>query len=173
MAPSTLICLISSNSVFLSFNDMSVSLFHSPACNHTGCFTSNGNLTSANYPNPYYSNTADSWLITAPEGQKVTLNFVDFSLEEDKHCTKDYVILYDGDSTSDPQIGDDKYCGTNFPSRRQTSSNNLLLTFTSNDKDQARGISAMFYFGGQCEYISTAIEKMRVISLTRFVVFCK
>ena len=126
-------------------------MFNSPACNHMGCFTSNGTLTSANYPNNYYPHTADSWLITARTGQTVTINFVDFRLEENSLCGNDYVIMYDGYSTSYPKIGEGKYCGTNNPPRWKTSSNNLLLTLTSSKTDQFRGFSAMFYCEGQCE----------------------
>ena len=122
------------------------------ACEHTGCFTSNGNLTSANYPNNYNPNSADSWLITAPAGQTVTIYFVDFYMEySSTSCQFDYVILYDGDSASDPRIGDGKYCGTNSPGCLETYSNNLLVTFTSDHSAQFRGFSAKFYFGGQYE----------------------
>ena len=111
------------------------------------CFTSDGMLTSANYPNDYNSNTADSWLITAPAGQTVAINFVDFFLEEND-CYSDYVILYDGDSASDPRIGDNKYCDINSPRCQETSSHNLLVNFTSNAVNNYRGFSAKFYVGG-------------------------
>ena len=117
------------------------------ACEHTGCFTSDGNLTSANYPIAYYPNTADSWLITAPAEQNVTIYFVDFLI----YCPGDYVSLYDGDSTSNPREGDNRYCGNNSPGCKETSSNNLLVTLTSNGQYQHRGFSAKFYFGGQYE----------------------
>ena len=64
-----------------------------PACDHTGCFTSDGNLTSANYPNKYYVNTTDSWLITAPAGQTVAIYFVDFYIVHRPRKTQSEVFL--------------------------------------------------------------------------------
>ena len=123
-----------------------------PACEHTACFTSNGKMTSANYPNDYDADTTDSWLITAPAGQNVTIYFVDFIIPNSVSCNVDYVILYDGDSVSDPRIGDNRYCSLNSPGCRETSSNNLLVTLTSSiDGFQIRGFSAKFYFGGKYE----------------------
>ena len=116
-------------------------------CKYVDCFVSDGMLTSANYPNDYDSNTADTWLITAPVGQTVSIHFVDFFLENND-CFSDYVILYDGDSRSDPRIGDTKYCDINSPRCQETSSNNLLVNFTSNSVNNCRGFSAKFYVGG-------------------------
>ena len=71
---------------------------------------------------------------------------IDFYIESG--CNSGYVILYDGDSASDPRIGIE--C-TYSPGCKETSSNNLLVTFTSYDLYQYRGFSAKFYVGGQYE----------------------
>ena len=120
-------------------------------CTHTKCFDSPGSFSSPGYPNEDWNFVSMSWLITAPAGQNVTIYFVDFCIENTASCDFDYVILYDGDSASDPRIGDNKYCSINSPWCQETSSNNLLVTFTSDGTNQYKGFSATFYFGGQYE----------------------
>ena len=124
-------------------------LFFVIACEHVACFTWDGTLTTWNYPNFIHRTTprADSWLITAPTGIIVTIHFVDFRLE-DAQCLKDYLIIYDGNSVSDPRIGDDKYCHSFSPQCQETSSNNLLVTLTSDTWTFYRGFVAKFYLGG-------------------------
>ena len=62
-------------------------------------------------------------------------------------CTCDYVVVYDGATTSDTEIG--TYCGTTAPGYITSSSNNLLVTFISNVDFQSNGFSATFYFEGK------------------------
>ena len=42
----------------------------------------------------YYRNLECRWTVTAPEGLRVKLNFIDFGMDGD--CDKDYIIVYDG-----------------------------------------------------------------------------
>ena len=107
-----------------------------------------GTLSSPNYPNDFYNYLAISWLITAPPDQTVTINFVDFVVDVTSGYNA-YVMLYDGDSHSDTQIGTFRYRPS--PDCQVTSSNNLLVTFTSDHEIAERGFSAKFYFGGQYE----------------------
>ena len=109
-------------------------------------------MTSPDYPHLYDVDAqGDSWLITAPAGHTVTIDFVDFEIPGKvlSNCgvSDDYVSLYDGNSASDPRIGDDKYCVNSIGSK-ETSSNNLLVTFTANN---AYRFFARFYVGGQYE----------------------
>ena len=81
----------------------------------------------------------------------MTINFVDFKLHVPitGECN-DFVMLYDGDSESDTQIGD-QFCYRYSPGCQESSSNDLLVTFTSDYGIANRGLSAKFYFGGQYE----------------------
>ena len=120
---------------------------YTTACSHTDCFTEDGTFTSANYPSDYESNTHDSWLITAPSGQTITINFKDFKTEEDAGCDSyDFVTLYDGDSRSDTEIG--SYCDTDGPECQESSSNHLLVTFESDSTTEFRGFDVEFFVGG-------------------------
>lgn len=54
--------------------------------------TETGEITSKNYPNLYPNNEDCEWTISMPEGNRVSLKFIErFSLEQSANCTKDYI----------------------------------------------------------------------------------
>lgn len=54
--------------------------------------TETGEITSKNYPNLYPNNEECEWTISMPEGNRVSLKFIErFSLEQSVNCTKDYI----------------------------------------------------------------------------------
>ncbi|XP_072048292.1 uncharacterized protein [Amphiura filiformis] len=119
------------------------------ACNHTQCLTdSEGNITSINYPNDYNSNANDSWLITAEEGERITIAFTDFALQSSTHCTDDAVSVYDGNTTSDSLM--EKMCGSSPEPCITSSSNNLLITFYSDDSSEDKGFYLNYNLIGDC-----------------------
>ncbi|KAL8165123.1 UNVERIFIED_CONTAM: hypothetical protein K2H54_029892 [Gekko kuhli] len=69
-----------------------------------------GSLTSPEYPASYPNQTDCEWIIKAPRGRIVTINFVFINIEDPGDCTRNYLILYNGPDSSHPQIG--PYCGT-------------------------------------------------------------
>ncbi len=85
--------------------------------------------------------------MTAPSGQTVTINFDDFETQYSSSCSFDFLVLYDGDSTSESEIG--TYCGTNSPGCISSSAENLLLYLESNSGSNERGFSATFNFRGK------------------------
>lgn len=58
-----------------------------------------------------YDNKADcEWTIEADSGRNVQLSFLMFDVEEEKHCSYDYVEVYGGlDDASSVLQG--RYCG--------------------------------------------------------------
>ena len=70
------------------------------------------------------------WLIRAPVGKKIRLNFLRFDLEnyEDYKCL-DFVSIYDGGSTKFPLLG--RYCGFISPPEHISTGNQLLIRFKS------------------------------------------
>ena len=117
-------------------------------CQHTACLTAtSGTITSVNYPNNYDDNAADSWLITAGNGQTITVAFTDFRLQYSSSCDIDYIILYDGATTSSQRI-DDPYCGTTPPLCSTSSGKTMLITFTSDSSDNEKGFSLNYNFAG-------------------------
>ncbi|XP_060104406.1 cubilin [Heteronotia binoei] len=80
----------------------------------TGCggtlYGEAGSLTSPEYPASYPNQTDCEWIIKAPKGRIVTINFIFISTEDPGDCTRNYLILYNGPDSSHPQTG--PYCGT-------------------------------------------------------------
>ena len=63
--------------------------------------------------------------------QKIFIEFKSFDLEDpsDNLCTYDNVTIYDGEETSDSEIG--SYCGDTLPPDFQTTSQTLIVHFRS------------------------------------------
>lgn len=102
-----------------------------------------GVLTSPNYPSNYPNNQDCDWIISAPEGQQIMLNFTDFSLEADSLCTYDYVSIRNGGYESSPLVG--TYCGTSLnPSSFVSHSNLMRITFHTDGSVTDRGFSAFY-----------------------------
>ncbi|XP_026057290.1 cubilin-like [Carassius auratus] len=95
----------------------------------TGCggtlTTSVGGFTSPNYPLPYHANAECYWHIKTSAGSKVELSFGDFHLENSINCYYDYLAVYDGDSTSSPEVA--KLCGNQIPPPISSSRENMYV----------------------------------------------
>uniref|UniRef100_A0A8C0J8V6 Cubilin n=1 Tax=Chelonoidis abingdonii TaxID=106734 RepID=A0A8C0J8V6_CHEAB len=91
----------------------------------TGCggtlYGNTGSFASPDYPATYQNNTDCEWIIIAPKGRIVTVNFVFISIDDPGDCTRNYLILYNGPDASYPPTG--PYCGmeTNIASFTATS----------------------------------------------------
>ena len=71
---------------------------------------------------------------TSP-GNRVSLNFVFFDLEESDHCNRDYVEIH-GDSPEGPLLG--HFCGNSVPANI-TVGNSLWIKFRSDGQGAAGG----------------------------------
>ena len=56
-------------------------------------FTSNGVITSPNYPDPYPSNRECVWVITAPQKNRINIEVENFELEKVNGCHFDYLEI--------------------------------------------------------------------------------
>lgn len=73
----------------------------------------------------------------------MSLNFVDFQLEEDEFCNEDYVEIREKDSIG-PIIG--IFCGSNIPTNI-TMGSTLWVKFHSNSIGSAKGFTADYKYG--------------------------
>lgn len=73
----------------------------------------------------------------------MSLNFIDFQLEEDEFCNEDYVEVRENDSFGNI-LG--VYCGRNLPTNI-TIGSSLWIRFRSNSIDSAKGFTANFKYG--------------------------
>ncbi|NXH11671.1 CUBN protein, partial [Bucco capensis] len=99
-----------------------------------------GVISSPNYPEPYSSLSRCSWLLEAPEGETITLNFTAFHVEKHSLCKWDSVTILNGGSPGSPAIG--RYCGSTSPGTIQSGSNKLVIIFDSDHSIQGGGFHA-------------------------------
>ena len=108
--------------------------------------TSAGEFQSPNYPNSYYNNLSYSWLI---DGQNNVAILFNYCYIEPGH---DFVRLYDGNWTSSPllfEASGDRNC----PNLTVSSTNQMLVVFTSDGSVTYRGFEAIY---SSCTVLTSA-----------------
>ncbi|XP_058836590.1 protein tolkin-like [Topomyia yanbarensis] len=91
-----------------------------------------------------YENGADcEWTIEADSGRKVQLTFLAFDLEEEGHCSYDYVEIGSGFDDMSGQLHG-KYCGNSMPPEIISMSEIVVVRFRSDDTVGFKGFSASY-----------------------------
>ncbi|KAK6487375.1 deleted in malignant brain tumors 1 protein-like [Huso huso] len=98
-----------------------------------------GEFTSPNYPYPYPNNARCVWYIKVDRHSQISLTLTNVRLE----CRYDYVRVYDGPSTSSPQIGD--VCQADYETFH-SSSNTMTVVFTSDHSVTGTGFTASYSY---------------------------
>uniref|UniRef100_A0A8C8BEW9 Cubilin n=1 Tax=Otus sunia TaxID=257818 RepID=A0A8C8BEW9_9STRI len=134
-----------SNSLWIKFkSDASVQrasfrAIYQVACG--GSLSGEGAIHSPYYPRMSPHPKTCEWIISQLASEVVILNFIDFDIRNTTTCDSDYIEVRDGNSTDSLLLG--KYCGTNVPSRVQSTRNNLYIKFRA---------SSFTNFGFRAEY---------------------
>merc|ERR1719228_993124 len=102
-----------------------------------------GRISSGKFPLPYENDCDCEWLIQAPKGTTITINFLKFSLEKSEKCRHDFLAVYDGASKAFPMMGK-KYCGSSLPTNLHSKGNRLLISFKSDSSVRHPGFQ-LFY----------------------------
>ena len=105
---------------------------------------SSGSITSPGFPLPYPNDVLCTWMIVAPRGHKVSIEFTNFKLEQDTDCSKDYLLIRDGSSTTSTAIG--RYCGTSLPRKVLSSGNSIWLQLKADCKIPNNGFKMTWKF---------------------------
>ncbi|XP_066297603.1 low-density lipoprotein receptor-like [Branchiostoma lanceolatum] len=91
----------------------------------------------------HYTNDQDcTWTVTVTAGKFVHLVFTVFDIELDDACRFDSVSVYDGPSTSAPQLL--KGCGDRIPAPITSSSNTMTIRFVTDEDVVRMGFSASY-----------------------------
>ncbi|XP_064643493.1 cubilin-like [Lineus longissimus] len=104
----------------------------------TGCggmrdASTDGAITSPNYPEAYTQNKNCTWVIQSPRsGDRVTLTFTYMDIKQSEDCTSDHVEVHEGDDEYSPLIG--SYCGQRVPPSFTSRGSALTVAFFSVDK---------------------------------------
>ncbi|XP_053120680.1 cubilin [Hemicordylus capensis] len=116
--------------VLISYEGYEITWTSSPAgCGGT-LYGETGSLASPEYPASYQNQTDCEWIIKAPKGRVVTVNFAFISIDDPGDCISNYLILYKGPDTTYASMG--PYCGmdTNI-APITTASNQVFIKFHS------------------------------------------
>ncbi|GCC22276.1 hypothetical protein chiPu_0000662 [Chiloscyllium punctatum] len=101
----------------------------------------NGCFATPNYPRNYPNSATCIWHITMDDDERVKLNFIDIQLEVSSRCSKDYVTIYDGPTTSSPALA--TIC-TGLNHEYTSSSNTLTVYFQSDSHNSDHGFAAYY-----------------------------
>ncbi|XP_070763178.1 ovochymase-2 [Enoplosus armatus] len=105
-------------------------------------------VRSPNYPQFYSDDCVVRWVVHAPQGHVVKLNFVDFYLEESDGCSYDSLtILGDVEGTEPIAV----LCGGSPPPPVLSYRSVMVLHFTSDSSITHRGFSASLTFISHAE----------------------
>ena len=102
-----------------------------------------GHFKSPNYPSNYGNNEHCTWLIEAPRGYYIYLNFGSIDLEGCYNCACDVVKIFDGNSAMSPMMK--RACGQQTQGCGMYSSGRFLFVqFSSDGSARRSGFSATF-----------------------------
>ncbi|XP_067122803.1 uncharacterized protein [Centruroides vittatus] len=109
-------------------------------------------LTSPMYPNPYPGGLECLYVITAPQGKIITLEIVEMDLEAEK----DYLLVRDGASPSDPLLATLTGGSEDNPRFLLSTRNRIYLYFHASFGDSRKGYNIRFRAGCEVELIASA-----------------
>ncbi|KAM7003464.1 ovochymase-2 [Tautogolabrus adspersus] len=114
-----------------------------PGCGTVVFLEDQGALHSANYPQFYSNECLQRWVVYAPKGHIVKLDFADFYLEESDRCLYDSLtVLGDVEGLDHIVV----LCGSNVPPPVLSYNSVMVLQFKSDSSITHRGFSATLTF---------------------------
>lgn len=106
-----------------------------------------GVVQSPASPSKYPSNTKCTWLLNAPPGFSIQINWINFDLEYGTDCdVVDYVALYENNTDTGNSSLMGKYCGKKLPPVMTSTTNVVTLIFKSDVSLNADGFSLIYSF---------------------------
>lgn len=92
----------------------------------------------------YKSNANCRWLVYAPKGHVIQMNFINFDLELDTACKYDSVTIYNNGSGMGDPMG--PFCGTNAPKVITTTDNIATVVFKTDSSTARDGFTISLSF---------------------------
>ncbi|XP_025950725.2 tolloid-like protein 2 isoform X2 [Dromaius novaehollandiae] len=113
-------------------------------CKEAGCehklSSTEGMMSSPNWPDKYPSRKECTWNISATPGHRVKVTFNEFEIEQHQECAYDHLEIYDGPNSKSPILG--RFCGSKKPEPVVASTNKMFLRFYSDASVQRKGFQA-------------------------------
>lgn len=92
----------------------------------------------------YKSNAVCRWLVHAPKGHVIQMNFINFELEQDTLCKYDFIKIFNNGSGKGDAIG--PFCGTNAPKVITTVDNIATVLFQTDSSTAKDGFTISLAF---------------------------
>ncbi|KAJ0177495.1 hypothetical protein K1T71_007504 [Dendrolimus kikuchii] len=86
-----------------------------------------------------------TWLVIAPQGMHIKLNWNRFDIENMPYCQSDYVAITEIDENNENTLLG-KFCGNNAPAALTTSTNRLKVVYESDSSVRSVGFSVSYTF---------------------------
>ncbi|KAM4688769.1 uncharacterized protein O3C94_006904 isoform 2-T2 [Discoglossus pictus] len=102
-----------------------------------------GQFQSPGFPQSYESDMNCTWILEAPLGYYIILDFKSLVLEEHRNCQYDYVLTYEGKESDGKELG--RFCGSQHPPQLRTSSNMVTVVMRSDSSVELDGILVEFH----------------------------
>ncbi|KAH3817670.1 hypothetical protein DPMN_119225 [Dreissena polymorpha] len=115
-----------------------------------------GVIKSPNFPFDYRNDERCTWVINAPVGGRINVNFTDFAMESDSKCKNDYLEFFNGPNASFPPI--EKYCGTATPKGFQSHSKSVGIVFMTDGYAIDKGFNMTYTFTQDCPHVINSVN---------------
>ncbi|XP_028263544.1 ovochymase-2 isoform X2 [Parambassis ranga] len=110
-----------------------------PVCGTVVLVENQAAIHTPNYPGFYSNNCVLRWVVHAPRGHVVKLDFIDFDLEESDRCLYDSLTVL-------ADVGETVLCGASVPPPVLSYHSVMVLRFTSDSTITHRGFKATLTF---------------------------
>uniref|UniRef100_A0A8C5UZ61 Cubilin n=1 Tax=Microcebus murinus TaxID=30608 RepID=A0A8C5UZ61_MICMU len=102
-----------------------------------------GYVTSPDHPDDYPQHADCVWIIAAPQGRSIRLQFEDqFNIGGSPNCTSNFLELRDGVDSNAPILS--KFCGTSLPRSQLSTGDAMYLRFRSDNSPTHVGFKAKY-----------------------------
>ncbi|XP_044765339.1 LOW QUALITY PROTEIN: cubilin-like [Coccinella septempunctata] len=103
-----------------------------------------GTITSPNYPKKYPDEVECEWLIEAPIGRSVVIDFTSVDIEKQNLCPYDVIKVFNGPDSSYPMLG--SLCHMEKEVKFTSNGHLMHVSFLSDSTYAGKGFSADFEF---------------------------
>lgn len=119
-------------------------MFSFPECGGILPVSTSGQIMSPSYPNNYPPNLDCIWQLQVTTGHQVTVTYNDIDIEASSRCSKDYIELLNGASSTSPSLH--KYCAGTLPAQiiYASSGNVMRVRFKTDASGNGRGFKLTY-----------------------------
>ena len=102
-----------------------------------------GRISTSGFPNsPYAPNSNCTWTIDLPAYKNIELKFIEMDIEESTNCVKNKVTILNGKDEDAISLG--SYCGNKLPAIIRSSTETVIIKFTSDDAINNKGFDLRY-----------------------------